>query len=132
MRSSLRANKGQHLVASHIPPRARLGPRTSTREPTDEFAQTRTLLSHSGVHAPFNLAHVTRAPRPPRRLSLFQQRTRPRGRDEDQDKGQAWHPLKKTLVAINPKASPVEVKAVPVIEKKNKKRKGPKAADKRR
>ena len=26
------------------------------------------------------------------------------------------HPLKKTLVAINPKASPVEVKAVPVIE----------------
>ena len=42
------------------------------------------------------------------------------------------HPLKKTLVAINPKASPVEIKAVPVIEKKKKKRKGPKAADKRR
>ncbi len=42
------------------------------------------------------------------------------------------HPLKKTLVAINPKASPVEIKAVPVIEKKKKKKKGTKAADKRR
>ena len=47
-------------------------------------------------------------------------------------KAKAWHPLKKILVAINPKASPVEVKAVPVIEKKKKKRKNPKAADKRR
>jgi len=49
-------------------------------------------------------------------------------------KAKASHPLKKTLVAINPKASPVEVKTVLVIEKKStkKKRKGTKAADKRR
>jgi hypothetical protein len=44
----------------------------------------------------------------------------------------ATHPLKKALIAVNPKATPAEVKVAPAIAKKKKKRKNPKAADKRR
>ena len=47
-------------------------------------------------------------------------------------KAKASHPLKKALIAVNPKATPAEVKVAPAIAKKKKKRKNPKAADKRR
>ena len=47
-------------------------------------------------------------------------------------KAKASHPLKKALIAVNPKATPADVKVAPAIAKKKKKRKNPKAADKRR
>ena len=84
--------------------------------------------SCSSVHASFNPAHGHSRAQIDTPAPFNFNNTHP----PPSMKAKASHPLKKALIAVNPKATPAEVKVAPAIAKKKKKRKNPKAADKRR